>query len=76
MSVYLPEPLVYLFVGGALCIPTAVIWSGFMTIFKAEFTRHEGKYNPLSNALCSVFATAVTFGFFYWIGKLVLQRLL
>jgi hypothetical protein len=75
MSVYLPEPLVYLFVGGALCIPAVFIWSEFMTIFRAEFTRHEAKYNPLANAFYSAAGTALTFGFFYWVGKVVLQRL-
>jgi hypothetical protein len=75
MSVYLPTPLVYLFVGGALCIPAVVVWTGFMDIFKGEAAKGGGEYNPLTSALYSIILTAVTFGFFYWVGKLVLQRL-
>ena len=71
----MPAPLVYLFIGGALCISAVAIWTGFMGIFKGEAARNGREYNALSCALYSLILTTFAYGFFYWVGKFVLQRL-
>jgi hypothetical protein len=64
MAIYLPAPLVYLFVGGALCISAVVVWG-----FGLQLTEKlEGK---ASGSAAAGFVMLV-YALFYGVGWLVL----